>query len=265
MIPKKIHYCWFGGAPLDELALSCINSWKKYCPDYEIIQWNEMNYDINKNKYMKEAYRAKKWGFVPDYARLDIIYEHGGVYLDTDVEIIRSLDDLIENDAFAGLEGPGRVALGLGFGATKGFEPIKDLRDMYENLSFINDDGSLNLIPSPVIQSAKFKDWGLSDQNTNQKINGFMIYKKSVMCPKDYDTGRIRITKDTYMIHHYNASWKSEELKESLELMWKLSTILPKTFARYISRSIAVLKYRGVKGLLYEIKNKVRKSLYEVK
>ena len=97
MIPKKIHYCWVGGAPKPESVLVCINSWKKYCPDYEIIEWNETNYDFTKNKYMQQAYENKKWGFVPDYARLDIIYEHGGIYLDTDVEIIKSFDVAISS------------------------------------------------------------------------------------------------------------------------------------------------------------------------
>ena len=97
MIPKKIHYCWFGGAPKSKLAKKCIKSWKRKCPDYEIIEWNESNYDVTKIPFMKEAYDAKKWGFVPDYARLDIIYNNGGIYLDTDVEIVKSLDDLLSD------------------------------------------------------------------------------------------------------------------------------------------------------------------------
>ena len=104
MIPKKIHYCWVGGNSKPPLVKKCIQSWKKYCPDYEIIEWNESNYDISKNIYMKQAYEAKKWAFVTDYMRLDIIYEHGGIYLDTDVELIKNIDDLLSNEAFAGIE-----------------------------------------------------------------------------------------------------------------------------------------------------------------
>ena len=103
MIPKKIHYCWFGGNPLPELAIRCIESWKKYCPDYEIIRWDESNYDVTKNKYMYQAYENKRWGFVPDYARLDIIYNYGGIYLDTDVELLNSLDDLLDQKCFLGI------------------------------------------------------------------------------------------------------------------------------------------------------------------
>ena len=117
MIPKIIHYCWFGNGPIPEKDKKCINSWKKYCSDYKIIQWNEKNYDITKNKYMNQAYQQKKWGFVPDYARLDIIYTYGGIYLDTDVEIIKSFDSLLSNRGFAGFERPDYVNLGLGFGA----------------------------------------------------------------------------------------------------------------------------------------------------
>ena len=148
-IPKIIHYCWFGGAPIPEKDKACIESWRKFCPDYEIIEWNESNYDITKNRYMKEAYDVKKWGFVPDYARLDIIYTQGGIYLDTDVEIIRNMDPLLEDEAFMGFEDGKFVALGLGFGAAKGNPHIKAMRDVYEGVSFIKPDGSFNTLPSP--------------------------------------------------------------------------------------------------------------------
>ena len=113
MIPKKIHYCWFGGNPLPETVQRCINSWRKFCPDYEIIEWNESNYNIHKIPFIAEAYDAKKYAFVSDYARLDIIYNEGGIYLDTDVELIRSLDTLLSNNSFMGMEFAGQVATGL--------------------------------------------------------------------------------------------------------------------------------------------------------
>lgn len=107
MIPKKIHYCWFGGNPLPDSAKSCIASWRKFCPDYEIIEWNESNYDVNKIRYTQQAYACRKWSFVSDYARLDIIYQHGGIYLDTDVELLRPLDSLREYEGFMGFENGG--------------------------------------------------------------------------------------------------------------------------------------------------------------
>ena len=127
MIPKKIHYCWFGNNPLPEKDRKCIESWKKYCPNYEIIRHDENNYDISKNKYMKQAYESKKWGFVPDYARLDIIYNEGGIYLDTDVELTKNLDELLKYDAYMGFEDDIHVSPGLGFGAIKHHEGIKKL------------------------------------------------------------------------------------------------------------------------------------------
>ena len=123
MIPKKIHYCWFGGNPLPALAKRCISSWKKYLPDYEIIEWNESNYDVHKIPYISEAYNAKKYAFVSDYARFDILYNHGGLYFDIDVEVLDSLDDIIKDGPFMGIEQPKRghednifVAPGLGLG-----------------------------------------------------------------------------------------------------------------------------------------------------
>ena len=136
MLPKKIHYCWFGGNELPDLAIKCIESWKKYCPDYEIIEWNETNFDLECCDFVKEAYKAKKWAFVSDYARLKVVYDNGGIYLDTDVELVKSLDILLQEKCYFGEETTGYVATGLGFGAENGnrtsdFFPlcINSLRD----------------------------------------------------------------------------------------------------------------------------------------
>ena len=123
-----------------------MNSWKKYCPDYEIIEWNESNYDVTKNQYMYDAYKSEKWGFVPDYARLDIIYQYGGIYLDVDVELVQSLDELRYQDGFVGFEDQTEVNFGSGFGAAKGSRIIRELRDEYDRRKFVNEDGSLNLL-----------------------------------------------------------------------------------------------------------------------
>ena len=132
-IPKVIHYCWFGKGEMPKLAKKCIKSWKKYCPDYEIICHNEDNFDCFQNRYMSEAYQAKKWAFVSDYARLKIIYDNGGIYLDTDVEIIKPIDDLLRNKGFMGFDEKGIVATGLGFGAEKGNEIIGEFLKDYNN------------------------------------------------------------------------------------------------------------------------------------
>ena len=136
LIPKVIHYCWFGGKPIPSEFQHYIDSWQRMCPDYEIRRWDESNYDVTKNAYMKAAYEAKKWGFVPDYARLDIVYEHGGIYLDTDVELVKNLDELRYNHAFMGMDMSTQVSLGLGFGAAPHHPMLKTLRDAYLGYAF---------------------------------------------------------------------------------------------------------------------------------
>ncbi len=208
MIPKKIHYCWVGGNELSDLAQKCIASWEKYCPDYEIIRWDESNYDFHKQKYMDEAYQAKVWGFVPDYARLDIIYNHGGIYLDTDVEIIKPLDPLLEEKAFAGFESEGTVALGLGFGAEPHHPLIAEMRDFYDGLSFYGEDGSLNLTPSPLFQTEVLKKHHLEARDEKQILEGnFTVFPKAVFNPCDLKKRKIHISDETYSIHHYAGSW----------------------------------------------------------
>lgn len=221
MIPKKIHYCWLGGNPLPESAKKCIKSWKKYCPDYEIIEWNELNYDFTKNPYMKEAFEAKKWGFVPDYARLDIIYQYGGIYLDVDVELVRSYDDLLSNKGFAGFEDKQFVNLGQGFGAEAGNFTIKKLMDSYETLSFLNPDGSLNMTASPELNTEVFVLEGLKLDGSMQEIDGFRFLPQDYLCPKSFNDGIVRKTKNTYSIHHYDASWFDKEKQVEKTERWK--------------------------------------------
>lgn len=226
MIPKKIHYCWFGEGEIPEKDKKCIDSWKRYCPDYEIILWNEKNYDISTNRYMAEAYQAKKWGFVPDYARLDIIYNNGGIYLDTDVEIISSFDNLLNNKGFAGFESDQYIALGLGFGAEKNNRLIKKLRDQYCDKYFIQPDGSLNQTGSPVYSSQVFEGEGFVMNGKEQSIGGFRVYPTEYFCPMDYKTGVTSITENTKSIHWYNASWFSDVMKKDLAKQRQFNRVL---------------------------------------
>lgn len=210
MIPKIIHYCWFGGKPMSRLGEKCLASWKKYCPDYEIVRWDESSYDVSKNVYMKQAYDAGKWGFVPDYARLDIIYRCGGIYLDTDVELVRPLDDLLGFRCFVGIEENDKVALGLGFGAEKGNGLLSDMMKEYEDRSFLRPDGTPDLTPSPVIQSAFFSKNGFTGcADTPVEFRGCTVFPKRFFNPTDMNSGRIDVTPDTFSIHHYAASWET--------------------------------------------------------
>lgn len=223
MIPKVIHYCWFGGNPMSAKEHMCIESWKKYCPDYKIIEWNESNYDINKNLYTQQAAATKRWAFVSDYARLDIIYQLGGIYLDTDVEILRSLDALLKHKAFAGMENDMgkeyKVATGLGFGAEPGHPVVKAWRDTYDGLCFIQPDGKANLLPTGARTTEYLISKGFKSKNIMQEIDEMVIYPTEYFAPKRYDTGKVQLTKNTFSIHHYSESWKTVEERENM-LRW---------------------------------------------
>ena len=214
MIPKVIHYCWFGKQPMPELVQNCVKSWEKYCPDYQIKLWNEDNIDVSGNRFMKEAYDAKKWAFVADVARLQIIYSEGGVYLDTDVELIKSLDPLLAHPAFFGMEDSGCVAMGLGFGAEKNNPLIKSFLDYYNDKRFLKFNGRFNKTPSPMIQTKIMQDMGFVKEDKLQFFKGAAIYPPEYFCPKSYTTGVCNITDNTYSIHHYDSSWKSSKEKK---------------------------------------------------
>lgn len=262
-IPKKIHYCWFGGNDLPEKDKKCIDSWKKFCPDYEIIRWDESNYDITKNKYMFDAYSNKKWGFVPDYARFDIIFNEGGFYLDTDVELVKSLDDLRDNEGYLGFESGLFVNGGIGFGAVKGNKDIKMLRDMYDRFDFINKDGSLNLKPSPHYITEELEKIGLKRNGKLQKINSLIIYPIDFFAPKDYDTGKLKLTKNTVSIHQYRMSWVSDfdrKLHRKSQFYKKIFGLkFGETIFRFVSlpaRVINKLKTGGISGFVSAIKRR---------
>lgn len=211
MIPKKIHYCWFGGNPLSSQAKKCIESWKRYCPDYEIIEWNEKNFDIDCCSYVREAYDAKKWAFVSDYARFSILYDQGGLYFDVDVELVRSLDDIVAQGAFMGCEENGIVAPGLGLAVEPGHELYKMLLDGYRNRSFYADDKTMDLTTVVAYTTGYLKKYGLKDVEDVQRIEGILIYPKEFFCPKDPVTREIHITDRTVAIHHYDGSWLEKD------------------------------------------------------
>ena len=238
MIPKKIHYCWFGGNPLPEFAQKCIASWKKYLPDYEIIEWNESNYNVRKIPYISQAYDAKKYAFVSDYARFDIIYEHGGVYFDTDVEVIKDMTEILENGAFAGIESAGALNAGLGFAASQRDPILEEILESYKDEEFINDDGSLNLKTVVTRVSEIFKKYGFTDEVKIQKVAGITIYPMEYFCPKDFETGVTTFTENTYTIHHYDASWIDEY---SMDLIIFKNKVNQKCGKNFFSKIIFIL------------------------
>ena len=210
-IPKMIHYCWFGKKEIPVRYKEWMESWKHYCPDYEIIEWNENNYDVHKNNYISQAYKMKNWAFVSDYARIDIVNEYGGVYLDTDVELIKNIDELLMNDAFCGFESYKYVNYGLGFGTKKCNPILGEIKEYYQNMDFISEDGTLNQITCPVIQTEIMKKHGLVCNGEFQVVNGMVVYPSRILCGMSPHTFRIERTPiHTYAIHHYAASWVGE-------------------------------------------------------
>lgn len=245
MIPKTIHYCWFGHGPKPELAKKCIRSWKKYCSDYNIVEWNEENYDVTKIPYMKAAYDAQKWAFVSDYARLDIIFQYGGIYLDTDVEVLKSYDSLLGYSGFAGFEdGAGKkVATGLGFGAEAESRVIRRLMKTYESMEPTKEDGAPNFITCPVLDTEALISFGLRPDGSLQIIDdNFLILPSDYLCPKSFGDGVIRKTKNTISIHHFTASWFSSNRQEEKVSRWKREK---RNYYRYMPNRV-LLKILGV-------------------
>ena len=226
MIPKIIHYCWFGGKPLPKSAEKCIASWKKYLPDYEIKRWDESNFDVNAIPYTREAYAVCKYAFVSDYARFWILYHYGGVYFDTDVEVIRPIDDIINRGCFLGVEsirnGIYTVNPGLGFAATQGTAVIGEMVNLYSTFHFTNTDGASDLKNIVEITTDYLSSKGLQNTDEIQDCCGFTIYPKDYFCPIDYDTRELKITENTRTIHHYAESWvpRSTRFKNALSRLF---------------------------------------------
>lgn len=240
MIPKVIHYCWFGRNPLPPLAIKCIESWKKYLPNYEIKEWNEDNFDVNIIPYTKEAYQAKKYAFVSDYARFWILYHYGGIYFDTDVEVIKPIDDIIACGSFIGCENFYQnfkeakdlgINPGLCLGTDKSNFVCKKILDSYNNESFLNADGSYNLRTVVSRTTNFFCRYGLKNTNKIQICADVLIYPSDYFNPRNQITKRMMITENTRSIHHYMSSWQSNSLKE--KILKNLQKIIPDSILIY--------------------------------
>lgn len=217
MIPKKIHYCWFGKNELPESAKKCIKSWKKYFPDYEIVQWDETNYDVNKNEYISGAYKTKKYAFVSDYARFDVLYHYGGVYFDTDVEVVSSFENILKVGSYMGCEidGDGSkntsilVNPGLGMAAPAGLELYKEILNYYDKQKFYDDNGNINTTTVVTRTTQILLEKGLKNISGIQNVGEITIYPKEYFNPRNNNTGVLQKTDNTYSIHWYAQSWVS--------------------------------------------------------
>ncbi len=206
MIPKKIHYCWFGRGEKPKIAQKCIASWKKYCPDYEIIEWNEDNFDIYTNAYTEMCYTQKKFAFLTDYIRLKVLAQYGGIYFDTDVEVIRSFDDLLDAPAFFGFEDDSHVNTGVGFGCEAHNSAVLAMLTAYDPLL----NGDKGVIGCPVLNTKALVSLGLNLNGQKQILPNAIVYPADWFNPYDDPTGRLNKTHNTHSIHWYSKSWLSK-------------------------------------------------------
>ena len=214
MIPKIIHYCWFGRNPKPRLAKKCIKSWKKCCLNYKIIEWNEDNFDISVAPlYVRQAYEAKKWAFVTDYVRLWAMVNYGGIYMDTDVEVIKPLDQFLHHEAFSGFENEVDIPTGI-MACEKNYPLFDEFLKYYEKAQFINDDGSLNMTTNVRIMTDICIRHGLKQNGMFQIVDGFALYPKEVFCPIGPCADTLVCTEKTATIHWFSGSWLSGELKQ---------------------------------------------------
>lgn len=225
MIPKIIHYCWFGRGEKPELAKKCIASWKKFCPDFEIREWNEDNFDIHCCSYVEEAYASKKYAFVTDYVRLYAMYTCGGIYMDTDVEVVRPLEEFLTCKAFSGFESTRYVPTGI-MASEKGVPIIHELLDYYTDKHFLNDDGSQDTTTNCVPITTIMLSHGLELNGKLQTVAEFTFYPSDYFCPFENETGVLRRTNNTAAIHWFNKSW----LPQNIRLRSRITRVFHRIF-----------------------------------
>jgi len=217
MIPKAIHYCWFGKNEKPNEILNYIETWKLCCPDYEIREWNEDNFDIHSNRYVEQAYESKKWAFVTDYVRLYAIYNYGGIYMDTDVEVVRSFDEFLQYSGFTGFEIAEHPLTGT-MACEKGNPLIGKVLDSYRNRLFIKEDGSFDLTTNIIPFRDVCYEYGYKMNNQLQIIDNFAIYPSDFFCAYNFEKKEFEMTKNTCTVHHFAGSWipKSQKLRRSI-------------------------------------------------
>lgn len=239
MIPKVIHYCWFGRGQMPQLALKCIESWKKFLPDYEIKEWNEDNFDLDMYPYVREAYDNRKFAFVTDVVRLYALYHEGGIYMDTDVEVLKSLDSFLHHHAFSGFENDRNIQTGI-MASEKGGRWAKENLDYYNGRHFVKSDGTFDLTTNVVTITNYMKPLGLKQNNTYQDFPGLItFYPKDYFCPIEHEGHVLKLTRNTVCIHHFAGSWISGKhlLKKRIsQLLGSHITILIIRIKRFFNK-----------------------------
>lgn len=253
-IPKIIHYCWLSKEPYPKLIQRCMQSWKEKLPDYELMLWDSNRFNVNSVPWVKQACEAQKWAFAADYIRLYALYNYGGIYLDSDVEVLKPFDDLLGQQYFFGrehtpdlIENQHSIEAAT-MGAEKGAPFLKNVMSFYENHNFINDNGSLNTTTLPTILAQKLD---------NEEIS---VLPMEYFSPKNTRTLELQITKNTYSIHHFNGSWHSLAQQKHVALRTKLCIFFGEFFGNAIASACAVfinLRYEGVSVTIKKILAKI--------
>lgn len=241
-IPKIIHYCWFGRGEKSELINKCIESWKKLAPDFQIIEWNEDNFDVNMFKYTKQAYDVKKYAFVSDVVRFYVLNDMGGIYLDTDVELLKPLDDLLENEIFMAYSRDGQISTGLIAGSEKNQDILKCILRYYNEHNFLLKNGNPNTTTVCTIVSDIFKKKGYTLDGKMKKYGEITLYSDEYFDPFDYENNKMYLTEKAYAVHYYAGTWKSPKDK----VICKIGRIIKKATGRKIYDKIARIKHKIV-------------------
>lgn len=240
MIPKVIHYCWFGKNPKSELIEKCIDSWKKFAPDFEIKEWNESNVDFSKYIYAEQAYASKKYAFVSDVVRFDVLYKYGGIYLDTDVELIKTIDEYLENNLFFGYDQKGLIATGLIMGSEAEHILLKKICDYYKENPFFLTNGRPNMTTVVTIVSDILVENNIKLNGNYYKDDLVTLYPAKLFDPYDFENNKMRLTENTVSIHHYASSWKSA----SDMRIYKIGMLVKKLVGKSLYEKIARMKHR---------------------
>lgn len=237
-IPKIIHYCWFGEKPLPILAEKCIESWKKYLPEYKLVLWNEESFDIDSHPFTRQAYISKKYAFITDYVRLYALFNFGGVYMDTDVEVLKNFDAFLKYKAFSGFENETVIPTGI-MAATKGHATVEKLLAYYNEKSFISKDGTLRMTPNTQIISEILENEGFKRNGEYQVLNNdFHIFPRDYFCPHDYYTGLQYFSSNTFTIHHFSGSWLPKRKRITIKLKYLLIKMFGVNFVNKIKKIV---------------------------
>lgn len=244
MIPKIIHYCWFGGKPKPDTVVKYMESWKEFLIDYEFVEWNEDNFDLDLYPYVRQAYETGKFAFVTDVVRLYALLEFGGIYMDTDIEVLRPLDDLLVNKGFSGFEDDVHITTGI-MAAEKGNLWVKEQLDYYINRNFVLENNKLDTTTNvKIITEISTNKHGFKPNGQFQMLKyGFAIYPKDYFCPKSAETGKIDKTRNSYTIHHFSGSWLSEKEKRHINQYRLVTDIFGETLPKKMHNLYKKLKF----------------------